>query len=422
MFFDYIKLAFAEIRANKLEVFLTTMGIIVGIAAVTMILAIGEGVTKMIKNQIAVYRENVAFISYSPDKQKSDTAASAFGDISGNPLAGLMNLIKSASDAKRLEKDREWALPFDINEYTQLLEKNPYIEQASFFARMRTEIPFYDHSESGYLNFCDNHFGDYIKDDVQLGRMFSDAEIINKTPVALIKVPVDKYKNSLQWGGLVGSTIEVEDFTFKIVGVIPGTAYEVYVPYTFYKDIATLDNYPQFLVRMVKSEDVKQTTADMFKWQSDMSLNGDYFQEDSDINLFNQVLVYLPKFTALMSFIAGISLLVGGIGIMNSMLSSVIKRTKEIGIRKSIGAKNISMIFQFIIETVMISSIGGAIGIVLGVLVSTICLRLFGVPPVFPVLSIVYCSVFTLVIGIASGVVPAIKAAKLDPIDALGHT
>ena len=114
MIFDYIKLAFAEIKANKLEVFLTTMGIIVGIAAVTMILAIGEGVTNMIKNQIAVYRENVAFISYSPDKQKSDTAQSAFGDISGNPLAGLMNLIKSASDAKRLEKDRQWALPFDI--------------------------------------------------------------------------------------------------------------------------------------------------------------------------------------------------------------------------------------------------------------------------------------------------------------------
>jgi len=123
-----------------------------------------------------------------------------------------------------------------------------------------------------------------------------------------------------------------------------------------------------------------------------------------------------------MSVVAGISLVVGGMGIMNTVLSSVVRRTKEIGIRKSIGAPKSSIIMQFLLETVLISTCGGIVGIAIGMGASMIILNIFKVPVFLPIASMLMCISITILIGIASGLFPAIKAANLDPVEAMGNT
>ncbi len=423
MILDYFRESFGEIWHNKLEAGLTMLGIVVGIASVTLILSLGEGATQMIKDQVATYQPDVTLIAYSPEKTRAANALDAFGGASDNPLAGFISLIAQARDQGRQEKAGDWIVPFSILSAKYQIGLSPFTTSVNFFSRTTANIQFLDKSITTNINFIESGFLHYLKDSLVMGRLLSDGEIDSQTPVALVKMSIKDYQRTLSSGGIVGKLVTVEGYTFRIVGVVSGNEKpELYLPYTYFPFIATFEDQYQFLVKMVKGGENNQKTKELLGWINAIIPSGDNFIEGSNIGLFNEVLKYLPRFTQLMSFVAGISLIVGGIGIMNSMISSVIKRTREIGIRKSIGAKNTSVIIQFIIESVVIAGLGGLIGILLGVLTSTIILRLFKIPPVFPLLSIVYSVIFTLAIGIASGIAPAVKAAKLDPIEALGHS
>ena len=387
---ENIYLALKEIRANKIEVFMTTLGIIVGIAAVTLILALGEGVTKMVKSQIASYHEDVMVLSYSPDKKKSSSSMSAFRGESDSPLAGFMGMISDLAQQKRTEKEGDWLLPFDIEQTKVSFLKSPFIESLIFFGRSPYKADFFDKPLSLTLNFSENTFPKYIKDTIIMGRGFTSAEEREKRHVAVLKLKQKDYQTYLKNGGVLGQYITVEDQSFRVIGLIEGSKTELFIPYTFFEELATLDDNYQYLVKLKAGQGFDEKVKHVLAWTPHFVLNGDFYQQDSNISLFREVLKYLPRFTILMSVVAGISLLVGGIGIMNSMVSSVIKRTKEIGIRKSIGAKKRVMIFQFMTETVIITGIGGVLGILLGVGISTVALKLFNIPPVFPVMSIAY--------------------------------
>lgn len=422
MLIEYIKLAISEIMSNKFNTFLTVLGIIVGISSVTLILSLGEGVTKLVKNQVATYKENVIYISYSPNKSKSDNSKSAFKSTENNLFSSLINMANKMSSKKRLKKTEVWPLPFDINQTKKEILKCPYVEKTDFYAYAKFPINFYTIEQNIGVSFSNNNFVDYLKEKIVFGRLFSDYEIKNNVPVALLKMNPRNYREMIAFGGPLNKNVSIDGVTFKIIGIVEGTSLELYVPYNFYHRIATLNDSPQYLVKLKKGGNDKQKVKDFFSWMKAYAYNGEYFREDSNIGLFNQILDYLPKFTLLITAIAGISLIVGGIGIMNSMISSVVQRTKEIGIRKSIGAKKHTLVIQFMIETVIITLFGGIVGILFGVLLSTAVLSFFKIPPVFPTITIVYCIIFTIITGIASGVVPAVKAAKLDPIEALGHS
>lgn len=421
--FEYIRLAVNEILGHKLDVLLTVLGIIVGITSVTLILSLGEGVTQLVKNQVAAYQENVFCISYSPDKKKSTNSVSAVktgGD--DNVLGGFMKLIGELTEKNRSDKEASWPLPFDINNYKAQIKRSDMVSDVTYFSRINVDLQYYQKEQKVNVNFCEPNFIHFLKSKVTFGRNFTEFEMANKLPVAVLKMNVSDAASMLKYGGVLGSTVVVRGYTFKVIGVINDKDFEVLLPYKYFSDMATLNDLPQFLVKLKPGDDDAARIKALLEWMKTFVVNGEFFQEDSDIGLFNMVLKYLPKFTLLITVIAGISLVVGGIGIMNSMLSSVVQRTKEIGIKKSIGAQKQTLIIQFMIETVIITGIGGILGISLGVLISTAVLAFFKIPTIFPVLSIVYSIVFTIVTGIASGVVPAVKAAELDPIEALGHS
>ena len=427
MIFNQIILALKSIRANKTEVGLTVLGIVVGIASVTLILSLGEGISQMVRNKMATYKEDVINIIYSPGKKKSSSAVSAFqgmggGGEGGDFMAGVFKMIASAQIQAKKEADKA-ALPFDIREAKRQMRQSPYVDNLSFFVRVNQNLTWYDQEIASFMSYTENNFQDYLKDNLVQGRLFSQAETANKIPVALVKMSPAKYDWLLQYGGPLGNYVAIHDQLFQIVGVLEGTdQIEFYLPYSFYDEFATIDDLPQFLVKFYPGGDNKEVTDGFFAWCKRFVFNGEFYQQNSDLGFFNQLLIYIPKFTLLMSSIAGISLLVGGIGIMNSMISSVMRRTREIGIQKSIGEKKGSIIFTFMIETLIITGIGGLLGILFGILLATIVLNLFGIPLIFPTLSVIYSLVFTFVIGIASGIAPAIQAAELDPIEALGHT
>lgn len=425
IFFEYIFLALKEIKAHKLESVLTILGIIIGVASVTLILSIGEGVIHLIKGKVNNYRENVLLISYSPERLQTSSLSTLGGQgESNNPLADILRMINSVIQTERTKQDNEWVVPVSLHETKRALLQCPYILDASFFSRHPTTLSIYEKTFQIMVVFSENNFSKYLKNTLFLGRNFSDYEIQGREPVAIIQLPLKEYQWFLQYGGVIGQLLTIEGRVFRVIGVMESdqSTIHVFVPYLFYYDLATLDDAPQFLAQIVSGGKSEEKIRAIFKWLHTFIYNGDFYREDADLGLFNQLLVYLPKITLLLSFIAGISLIVGGIGIMNSMLSSVMKRTREIGIRKSIGAKNYSMIIQFMIESILITSIGGFLGILLGIGSSVIVLRLFNLPYVFPMISVIYAVVLILIIGLASGIVPAVKASRLDPIDALGHT
>jgi len=425
IFIEHIFLALKEIRAHKLESLLTILGIIIGVASVTLILSIGEGVIHLIKGKVNNYKDNVILITYSPERMQTTSLSTLGGQGEpSNPLTDILRMINSVIQTERTKQENEWPVPVLLNETKKTLFKCPYILDASFYSRHQTDLSIYNKTFSVSVIFTENNFFNYLKEELVLGRNFSNYEIQGKVPVAIIKLPLKEYQWFLQYGGVLGQFFTIEGRSFQVIGVLESdqTHIQVFVPYLFYTDLATLDDAPQFLIKTVSGGKTEEKFRAIFKWLNLFVYNGDFYRQDADFGLFNQLLVYLPKITFLLSFIAGISLIVGGIGIMNSMLSSVMKRTREIGIRKSIGAKNYSMIIQFMIEAVLITSIGGFFGILLGVTSSVLVLRLFNLPYVFPMISVVYAVVLILIIGLASGIVPAVKASKLDPIDALGHT
>ncbi|HAR63754.1 MAG: hypothetical protein DKM50_01165 [Candidatus Margulisiibacteriota bacterium] len=424
MILEYVELAIDEIKNNKMEVFMTVLGIIVGISAVTVILAIGEGAAKMVNSEMAAFKENVLCITYSPDKTKSAASVNAFKPGGNNMLAGFLGMINDAQSEKRKKAEGDWPLPYDIKNYASQINKCPLVDSVDFLGRIKNEVILCDERKELMINFSNNNFLNYIKEEIIIGRTFSDLEVNQQTPVAILKLSLPLYQRFNKFGGILGKTVKAGDYTFRIIGIIDAgkDEPEVYVPYSFYMFMATNNDLPQFLVKLKPHEQKDSNKELFFRWLKNFVLNGDYFIEDSNIDIFNKILIYLPKFTLLITFIAGISLVVGGIGIMNSMISSVVQRTKEIGIRKSIGANKNALIIQFLIETMIVTSIGGILGIALGILLSILVLNLLTIPLVFPIISIAYSIVFTLIIGVVSGIVPAAKAAKLNPIEALGHS
>jgi len=254
------------------------------------------------------------------------------------------------------------------------------------------------------------------------GRYPSGYEIKNQVPVALLQMTKPDYPKFVSEGGPLGKIAVVGDISFRVIGVLTGKEMAVVVPYTFYPTLVNPDVQIQFLAQFPETKAFGRLNDDAITWMKQFGLNGDFFDTDGGSKNILTMLGYLPKFTLLMSVVVGISLVVGGMGIMNTVLSSVVRRTKEIGIRKSIGAPKSSIIMQFLLETVLISTCGGIVGIAIGMGASMIILNIFKVPVFLPIASMLMCISITILIGIASGLFPAIKAANLDPVEAMGNT
>ncbi len=393
-------LAFREIRRNVMRSFLTILGIIIGVAAVIIMVTIGSGATVQVRQQIASMGSNLLMVA--PGKRLGPGQSSstiAFKQADAEAIAREVNSLKAVSPV----------------------------------SSKSVKAIFGNQNWSTQVTGTDNAYITVTNRTLQSGRLFSDSEARSGAAVCIIGETVVKKL----FGGqaALGEKIRLEKISCDVVGVLQGKGQSsmgmdqddiVIIPLaTFQRRIAGNQDVAMIQVSVqdgVATEKVQKDIEQLLRNRRHLSPSDDDNFTVMDMKEITKMLTGTTQMmTALLSAVAAVSLLVGGIGIMNIMLVSVTERTREIGIRLAIGAFEREVLLQFLVEAVVLSSFGGLIGIVLALIVSVWLAGLLGVPFVFNAGIVLVAFLFSAAVGVIFGYFPALKAARLDPIEALRH-
>ena len=403
MFAESVKMAIDGMITNKMRTFLTLLGIIIGVAAVIAMISLGMGVKAQIKDNISSLGSNLLIIS--PGGRTS----------SGARLASGTGVRLTYDDAKAIEKNVsgiEYVAPSVSSSY-QLVVGNQ-----NWTANVEGTTP---------------NVIDIRSFKIEEGRMFTDKDLDSKARVAVIGQTI--VDNLFPEGDPVGKIVRINKAPFKVVGVlgVKGQSANgqdqddvVYVPLTTAQQRMMGITYLNRITVQAQSADViNDAQADietLLRTRHKVKDGGDDdFTVRNLAALMDTMMETANTITLLLGNIAAISLLVGGIGIMNIMLVSVTERTREIGIRKALGATYNNILLQFLIEAMVIGVVGGILGTVLGVGASYALSYFSGWKTVVSVAAIIVAVIFSIGIGLFFGIYPARKAALLDPIDALRY-
>ena len=400
-----IRIAFRALARNKTRAALTMLGIIIGVSAVIVMVSIGQGAQASVQAQIEGMGTNLLFVSAG--------AQNVGGVRSGTGDSGTNTLTVEDLEAIRREVPSVAMVSPQINARSQLVAGNQ--------------------NWSTSVQGVSEQFPDIRKWAVAGGDFFNDADVRTAARVVVLGQTV---ADSLFPGqDAVGQTVRVSNTPFRVVGVMARKGQDpqgrdqddtAFAPYTSVQKKILGSTRVQVAYVSAVSQDAtytaQQQVADLLRQRHKLAAGApDDFtvRNMSDVadaaNQTNSIM------TILLGSIAGVSLLVGGIGIMNIMLVSVTERTREIGIRMAIGARSTAVRSQFLIESVVLSLTGGLAGIVLGVLASVVVPRMLGWPTLVSTASIVGSVLFSAGVGIFFGYYPARKAAGLDPIEALRY-
>ena len=412
---ENIRLAFQGVWSHKLRSALTMLGIIIGIAAIITIVSTIKGTNEQIKENLIGAGNNVVTVQLHEN---------------GNPY------------------DMSWApVPSGvrvINEKTrQELEEIHGVEGVSLY-NMRTYaegIYYRNTGFNGQLLGVDPHYMEVYGYQIKSGRGFLDSDFENYRKVALVN---GNTVNTLFAGeNPVGKSIEIRGDVFTVVGVV--TLSEDFAPtinsindYYMYADTSggsiflpsavwpTVYQFdePQSVAIKVSNTDVMtsvgQKAAEVLTEDQIMNKESKLDYRSQDMLEQAQQLQKMSQSTnTQLIWIASISLLVGGIGVMNIMLVSVTERTSEIGLKKAIGAKKRRILLQFLTEAAVLTSLGGIIGVISGVIMAQLISHMMEIPVAISAAAIVVAVVFSMLIGVVFGLLPATKAANLNPIEAL---
>ena len=401
---NLFKIALRALANNKLRAFLTMLGIIIGVASVITMLAIGQGSKRSIQTQIAEMGSNMIMIHPG-------------GDMRGG-------VRRDASEMQTLK----------LENYEKLREETNYLSGISPNVSSSGQLV------NGNNNYPSSVSGvglDYLKIrqlDVENGEMFTEADIQSSAKVCIIGKTI---ADNLFPDGSdpVGKVIRFNKIPFRVVGVLKAKGYNsmgqdqddmILAPYTTIQKRILAITYINGIEASAISEEASEEAIEEISAilrQNHKLAPGDEadFHVRSQEELSSMLSTTTDLMTVLLACIAGISLLVGGIGIMNIMYVSVTERTREIGLRMSIGAKGRHILFQFLIEAVIISVTGGIIGVILGIGSSLIIKYGIGWPVYVQVYSVVLSFLVCTITGIFFGWYPAQKASQLNPIDAIRY-
>ena len=441
--FEKLKSNFSEafwfIKTNKVRTFLTALGIIFGVASVITMLAIGNGAEKEILSQLELVGVNNIVITPIPDEKKDDSNDN--------------DEDETKSESKRFSKG------LDILDGQSLKRIIPSIKIVSPEILLNTYVINNGRQHSIKLIGINPDFFTTSNIDLEKGKLFSEYQIKNALPVCIIGKKVEK--KLFTGESALGKQIKVKDVWLQVIGVIEekfisdkaqenlgirDLNQDVYIPTnTFlvrYKDRKIIvddvnvrnsnqngpkkknfrGNYHQIdklTIQVFNSNELKATAevvSKMLKRRHNDVLD---YEITIPIQLLKQQQKTKQIFNIVLSIIAGISLLIGGIGIMNIMLASVLERTKEIGIIRAIGATQEDVILQFLTESVLISVGGGIIGIILGIIGAYLIEIFSGIETILSMSSILTSFIIAVLVGLTFGIFPAKSAAKKRPIEAL---
>ena len=414
--FENIRLAFQGIWSHKMRSVLTMLGIIIGIAAIITIVSTIKGTNEQIKENLIGAGNNVVTVQLNQGGYQYDMTWS-----------GIPEGVRTITEQTR--KD---------------LEKISGVEKVSLYcARNYADLIYYRNSEfSGEVYGIDAHYLNVYGYQVKSGRGFTENDFRNFRKVALVDTTA--VTNLFAGENPVGATIEMQGDVFTVVGVVTlseefvptinslndywmyadQSAGAIYIPLTTWPTVYRFDE-PQNVAIKVRNTDVMTSAgkdaADLLTERQIMDPeNSEFDYRSQDMLEQAQQLQSMSESTnAQLIWIASISLLVGGIGVMNIMLVSVTERTSEIGLKKAIGAKKRRILIQFLTEAAVLTSLGGIIGVASGIGLAQLISQMMQIPVAIDVGAIAVSVVFSMLIGVIFGLLPAVKAANLNPIEAL---
>ena len=414
--FENIRLAFQGIWGHKMRSVLTMLGIIIGIAAIITIVSTIKGTNEQIKENLIGAGNNVVTVQLNQGGYQYDMTWN-----------GIPAGVRTITEETRAE-----------------LETISGVEKVSLYcARNYADQVFYRNSQfNGEVYGIDAHYLSVYGYQVKSGRGFTDRDFQNFRKVAL----VDTTAVTTLFNGEnpIGAAIELQGDVFTVVGVVAlseefvptinslndywmyadQSSGAIYIPLTTWPTVYQFDE-PQNVAIKVKNTDVMTSAgkdaADLLTQRQIMDTeNSDFDYRSQDMLEQAQQLQSMSESTnAQLIWIASISLLVGGIGVMNIMLVSVTERTSEIGLKKAIGAKKRRILFQFLTEAAVLTSLGGLIGVASGIGLAQLISSMMQIPVAIDVGAIAISVVFSMLIGVIFGLLPAVKAANLNPIEAL---
>lgn len=412
---ENIRLSFQGIWSHKMRSFLTMLGIIIGIAAIIAIVSTIQGTNEQIKQNLIGSGDNTVKVELYQDEWTYETEY--YGIPEGVPV-----------------------ITEDVFEQIQSLEG---VESASLYnSRQGDETVCYKNVtlSGGYVVGIDENYFKTSSNVIKSGRGFSTSDYEKFRKVAILDE--DSASSLFQGEDPVGKTIEIKSEPYVVIGVTAkksgfepvinsiddyytyaqDSSGRVYIPSTVWPVVFSYDE-PQNLLIKAKDTD---SMASVGKMAADI-LNANLTVMDETIQYKGQDLLEQAKeiqelsqsTNMMLIWIAGISLVVGGIGVMNIMLVSVTERTQEIGLKKAIGACRKHILGQFLTEAAVLTSLGGVIGIVAGIVLAEVISKVSSTPMAISVPAIIIAFVFSMVIGIIFGLLPSYKAANLNPIEAL---
>ncbi len=389
------KMAISSVWASKIRSFLTMLGIIIGVAAVIVLVSMVSASTKSMKEELESMGTNLVTVNI---------------------------------------QNRGWGSgrSVSIEEIESVCEQNSeYIAACSPLVSSIAVVKYGGENMATSLMGVNSNYTEIRNREVVEGRFFTESDIEKRNGVCVI----GQYIVNELFGGreAVGQEVKINGQMFTVIGVLDqkssnatagGDDDVVMMPYTKAQRLIRNSGITSFVVSATSSDYTSIVTAAMENFLYKKFKNDDYYNVTDNASTIESIDEALAPMAALAAGIAGISLIVAGIGIMNIMLVTVTERTREIGIRKSIGARTGTILMQFLIESAVISGIGGIFGIVLGVAGSAgLCTMLE-----LPVLTIIEqmgtimgSFLFSVAMGIGFGLYPARRAAKLNPVDALRY-
>ena len=414
---ENIRLSFQGIWSHKLRSFLTMLGIIIGIASIISIVSTIKGTNEQIKKNLIGSGTNTVQIQLYQGDYQYEMLYNGLPD--GIPVRDetTMEKIKSVKNVE------------DAAFYTSRSDYN-------------NSVYYGNNGISGSQVFgVDNSYFTTNGLVLKSGRTFVDSDFTDFHAAAIIDA--DTADSLFDGENPIGKTIEISSIPFTVVGVVDedskfepvinsideyytyysdSSASRIFVPSSMWPALYSFDEPQNVAIRVSNTEAMTDAGKAVAEIMNTNVTNSEIKYQAQDLLKQAQDLQDLSSSTnSQLIWIASISLLVGGIGVMNIMLVSVTERTREIGLKKAIGAKKSRILWQFLTEAAVLTSLGGIVGVGAGIGLAAIISRVTSAPVAISVPSIIIAVVFSMVIGIIFGLLPSFKAANLNPIDALRH-